>query len=330
LLIKLCKLGISVGLLGWLAMRTDWTLVRDTLVHVRVEIWLAALGLYLGSQVVSAVRWRGLARPLGFHVPVWRYIDYILIGAYFNLFLPTSVGGDVVRAWYLDGRSGRAATAFVSVFADRLSGLLILLALACSATLACPVTVPAWVTASVWAVAGGTVVGVVLLALISDWTRRFPRLRPAAEAMRFYVRHPRVLLSSLVLSLIVQAANIILVWLIGRTITPQVPALYYWIFVPMVTLLTLLPISLNGMGVREWGIVWFLQSFSVASGTALSLSFLWFLIMTVCSLLGGVVYLLESSRRSEVQAHEGVGHHSYQGRAGQPGTVAQSAAAGSE
>lgn len=330
-MIKLGKLGISVGLLAWLALRIDWSLVRDSLVHVRVETWLAALALYLGSQVISGIRWRGLARPLGFRVPVWRYVDYVLVGAYFNLFLPTSVGGDVVRAWYLDDRSGRRATAFVSVFADRLSGLLVLVALACVAIVGCPVTVPLWVSAGVWVVAGCTVLGMVALPLLSIWTRRFAQLRPAAEGIRFYVRHPRVLLISLGLSLIVQAANIVLVWLLGRTVTPEVPAVYYWVFVPMVTLLTLLPISMNGMGVREWGIVWFLHSFGVASGAALSLSFLWFLTMTVCSLLGGLVYLMRSSQDSEVRTdHELVGHHPYQGRAGQPEALARSAAAGAD
>ncbi|HZU37487.1 MAG TPA: lysylphosphatidylglycerol synthase transmembrane domain-containing protein [Gemmataceae bacterium] len=327
-LTKLLKLGISVGLLGWLAWRTDWSQVREALAEVRLQTWLFALALYLGSQVVSGIRWSWLARPFGFRAPLWRYVECILIGMYFNLFLPTSVGGDVVRAWYLDANSGRRAEAFVSVFADRLTGLLVLVMLACLAVVLSPVAMPPWVPACVWTVAGCTVAAVVALPLVTRWTHRFTRFQPAAKAIRFYVRHPRVLLAALALSVLVQAANIVLVWILGQAITPQVPPLYYWIFVPMVTLLTLVPISLNGMGVREWGVVWFLHPFGVVAGAALSLSFLWFLVMTMSSLLGGAVYLVRSFPQSEVQpSHEPVGHHPYQGRAGQPEAIARSAAA---
>jgi uncharacterized membrane protein YbhN (UPF0104 family) len=181
------------------------------------------------------------------------------------------------------------------------------------------------VTVSVWTVAAGTVVSIAALSVLSTWTRRFPRLRPAAEGVRFYVRHPRVLLASLVLSVMVQVANILLVWILGRSITPQVPALYYWVLVPMVTLLTLVPVSLNGMGVREWGVVWFLHPFGIPAGAALSLSFLWFLVMTVSSLLGGVVYLFGSFPQSEVQpSHGPVDYHPGQGRARQSDALARS------
>ena len=63
-----------------------------------------------------------------------------------------------------------------------------------------------------------------------------------------------------------------------------VPGAYYWVVVPTVTLLTLLPVSLNGMGVREWGMTLFLVPLGVPAGTAVSLAFLWFAVFAACSL----------------------------------------------
>src|SRR6516225_8280959 len=128
-----CKLNrklriiVSVALLAWLAGRMDWSQIGLAFRHLRVELWLAAVGLYALTQVASACRWQLLARPLGFRLPLLRAIGLYFVGMFFNLFLPTSVGGDVMRAWYLArSQDGAAATggrlaAALSVLADRLS-----------------------------------------------------------------------------------------------------------------------------------------------------------------------------------------------------------------
>ena len=72
-----------------------------------------------------------MARSLEFERPLRHLVGYYFIGMYFSLLLPTSVGGDVVRAWYLDGGTRRRLGAFATVFLDRLSGLIVLLAMAC-------------------------------------------------------------------------------------------------------------------------------------------------------------------------------------------------------
>ncbi len=107
---------------------------------------------------------------------------------------------------------------------------------------------------------------------------------------------------TLALSLLVQAGNVLVVWLIGQAIHAPVPAAYYWVMVPMVSLLTLLPISVNGMGVREEATILFLAPLGVAAGTALTLSVLWFAVSATVSLVGGAVYLLGQVSQRAVPA----------------------------
>src|SRR5207302_11515766 len=243
--------------LAWLAWRMDWAQVGQAFGHLRVGLWLAAVGLYALSQVVSGLRWQMLARPLGFRRQLGRYVAFYFIGMYFNLFLPTSVGGDVVRAWYLDGGSGRKLAAFLSVFVDRFSGLLILLLLACVAAAVCPVTLKPWITGSVWVTAGCAAAALLSLPWLGRLTARFDSLRRLVGNLRIYLDLPGLLLTTSALSLLVQVANVVIVWLVGQAIDAPIPASYYWILVPMVTLLTLLP-SLNGIGIREGGMILFL------------------------------------------------------------------------
>jgi uncharacterized membrane protein YbhN (UPF0104 family) len=262
---------------------------------------------------------------------------------FFNLVLPTSVGGDVVRAWYLAGGPGRRLDAFLSVFVERLSGLLVLLAIACTAAAVCPLDLPWWVPWSVW---GLTAAGLLSVPALLGLARvpcpsarlRGPHARLArfteqlAAAGRLYLRRPRLLLGTTLLSAVVQAGNIAVVWLIGLAVGAPVPAAYYWIVVPLVTILTLLPVSLNGMGIREGAMVTLLGPLGVGSGTALSLAFLWFAAVSAVSLTGVVFYLLGDRRGiAECSAgpvdsggggHGPVGGDSDQGRAGQSSAAA--------
>lgn len=311
---KALRFLVSGLLLGVLASRTDWELVSATFARLRLDVWIGAVILYAMTQVVSGWRWRIIAAPLGFQQSLMQFTGFYFVGMFFNLILPTSVGGDVVRAYYLDGRSGRKLNAFLSVFSDRLSGLLVLLALASVAALFCPVELPWWIHASVWGTVGCAAAGFALLPQLlssSLLNARLERIgREVLRSLTFVVRP-----APLVLSIVVQAANVVLVWMVGQAIAAPIPASYYWILVPMVTLLTLLPVSLNGMGVREGAMVLFLAPLGVPEGTALSLGFLWFCVFTTTGLCGGLVYLFGRFPRLEVQTDHGpVSHHSDQGR----------------
>ncbi len=309
---------VSAGLLGLLAWRTNWGQLGHAFSGMNPVLWAGAFGLYVLSQVISAFRWQLLARPLDFDGSVTQFTGLYFIGMFFNLVLPTSVGGDVIRAWYLDGRSGRRMAAFLSVAIDRVSGLMILLLVACVAVLVYPFALPALVTGSVWGMAAGLVVAFFLLPVLTRRLRLLDRLARIQRDVVAFLRHPRLLVGTTVLSFGVQATNVLLVWLLGLAIGVSVPAAYYWVFVPMVSLLTVLPISLNGMGVREGCTALFLAPLGVSPDTAVCLALLWFTVLAAASLCGGVVYFIGYYPRPRGETKHGpIGCHSHQGRAGQ-------------
>src|SRR5205085_8235708 len=120
---KFLRLAVSALLLTRLAYRTDWDKVGAGFVDLRWEYWLAAALVLILAQVVSARRWQYYADELRLPRSLGQLTGFYFIGMYFNLMLPTSVGGDVVRAWYLDGQSGQRLPALASVVLDRLNGL---------------------------------------------------------------------------------------------------------------------------------------------------------------------------------------------------------------
>jgi uncharacterized membrane protein YbhN (UPF0104 family) len=315
---KYLRSAVSIAVLGWLAWRINWSQVNQCFTEIRWKWWLSATVLYVAVQILSALRWQLLAKPLGFADAQPRFIRLYFVGMFFNLFLPSSVGGDVVRAWYLNGRSGRAMAAAVSVFIDRFSGLLVLLALAVVGSLVCSVDLPVWVNQSVWGTAACAALGLLLFPLASRWFGHLESVRKLVDGLAYLATRPGLVMGTTFLSVLVQAGNVIVLWLVGVAMTLSVPLQYYWIMVPMVTLVTLVPISLNGMGIREAGLVVFLTPFGVGQASAVSMAFLWFSVLTAASLVGGVIYLFGSLPRLERQEDDGlIGDNPGQGRAGQ-------------
>jgi uncharacterized membrane protein YbhN (UPF0104 family) len=297
----------SVVLVGVLAWRLDWGRVGAAFVRLDLRLWMAALTVFLLAQAVSSTRWRMLAGVLGLPGGQGRFLSYYFIGMFFNLVLPTSVGGDVVRAWYLARQGGnppvgRRTAAVLSVLADRANGLAVLMVVACVSLACYPLPLPSWVTLTVAGLGTATVVGLLLLPVLPRLEGRLPpqpRLRQAVGGAVVILRNPRVLLGATLLSLVVQLASILLTWLIGRGLGLSVPLAYYGVVTSVVAVLTLLPVSVNGMGLREWGTAILLAPLGIDTAEAVTLAFLTFAVQAAASLSGCVFYLFGRFPRFE-------------------------------
>ena len=321
----------SVVLVGVLAWRIDWAQAAGALAHARWGLWAAGLGVYLFAQAVSAVRWRTLARLQGFGGSQLRYLGYYFIGMFFNLMLPTSIGGDMLRTWYLTTREGgalprgrRRSAAILSVSGDRLNGLVALIGVACVAVLCCPTPLPSWILWIVGGLTAAAAAGLAALPWVGPLLAAWPRFRWLAHGATLYVKDPRTLLLATLLSFVVQGANVLLAWLMGAALGLPVPPAYYGVLAPLVTLVSLLPISLNGMGLRELAAVVLLHPFGVGGGEAVTFAVLTFAVYTAASLPGSAVLLLgRFPRFEEVRPDDdAVGGDSDQGRTRQPPAAA--------
>ncbi len=324
----------SLALVAVVASRLNWDSLREAFAALEVRYWWAALGVYFLLQLVSSLRWQLLARPLGFDLTYPRYVALYFIGMFFNLVLPTAVGGDVVRAWYLGAPTKRRGAAFFTVIAERGSGLVVLMLLACVAACFVPGELPRWMQGILLGIAVALAIGVCalpllhLLPLLPLVGKKLTRL---VEVVRLYLRMPGLLAVSAALSLLVQLASVTQTWLISQGLGLNVSFNYLAVVVPLVSLLTMIPISVNGMGLREAGMVVLLAPVGVALDWAVTLSLLGFAVNVAASLLGAVVYLVgpfpRFSQGKGVPDDDAiaVGGDSDQGREGQPATASSAA-----
>ena len=288
---SLLRVAGTAGLIGYVLSRVSPGDLLTTLRRVHPGTLAAAIALYLLGQGLSAVRWSLLGRAVGLYRPVADYVRFYAIGMFFNLFGPSTLGGDAVRVMYL-GRGRRRMLAAGSVLFDRMSGLAMLVALAAAAQVVYHPRLPRALWTSV------TTAGILLLVgwLAAPWlVRVLPRKqrirRLVEDELAPFWRDGWLLVSTALLSLVFHLSQVGVQYLLGIAIGVTLPFWYCLVFHPLVVLATALPVSLGGFGVRETGYVLLLRRIGIPPSEAVVLSLLWFGVTAVAGLLGGLVFV---------------------------------------
>lgn len=302
------KLAVSIALLALLLSRTDLQALATLFRSLRFPIFFGSVLLYLLVQLLSTIRWRCLLQAEQIHLPFWRLILLYYEGMFFNLMLPTAIGGDVVRGYRVSRLTERREASLASILVERLSGFVAM------AIIACIAVVPAYAHLSdpliMWLTAGSAVGMVVLVAsLLSDRLQalffrllhgvglgRFHEtLHRLYEAVQQYWAHRATLLLALGLSLVLQSLVITIFYLISQALNLSVPFHYFFLFVPLMSVISMVPISIAGLGLREGSAVYLFTKVGLDAAGAISLSLLWFVVTALCSGLGGIVFLVGPS-----------------------------------
>ena len=298
------KLLVMSGLLALLYRKADWASFWGALTDLQWG-WLPLIyALLLFNTAISAWKWQQLLRADDVRVPLRSLLVSYLIGTFFNLFLPSSIGGDSYRV--VDAsRHGGAAKSFASVFADRLTGFLALaiwgLVFSAIVWSRLPDKRILWLPVLIFGLMAGLVFAVVQRTwLVAIWQAlRLHRLRKLdaflhrfLDSLAGYRANGGLLARVFGTSLLFQMLAIVIIFCISQALNWPVAFIYFCIFVPLITLGEALPISIFGIGVRDSLYVFFFAQAGASREQALSLALVYVLITLVYSLLGGALFLL--------------------------------------
>lgn len=299
------KITVSLGLFSFLLYSTDVQALRQQLITARPSLLFCAFVGYLLSQALYAYKWQVLARPLGFFQPLRAFIVYYFVGGYFNLFAPSTVVGDLGRGFLLASPSGNTGSALYSVAIDRVSGLVMLI----------------WVSASGFILFGPTVLpitlcyGVILIAVASllvwwilPFVLRFPLARhPFVQRIVDtlivpYQKNAITLGYACVLGYLLHWFQLSLQVVLAYALNLQVPLWFLMLSIPLIHILSALPLSFAGVGMREGGYVTFLALIGVGKDQALAFGILWSALVLGSGLVGGLVLLFSSEARVSLKS----------------------------
>ena len=300
------KLLVSVVLLYLLFSHVDVAGVVAVLSGAKLKFLFVGLCLFVAAQLLSSVRWGLLARSVGFNNSFGEFATFYWIGMFLNLFFPSIVGGDVGRTFYLvQSRNVSASSklwwtgkAAVSVLADRAIGLIMLVWMTAVTLLVYPVsTLPESVRYITFLLALILPFSGCLLTFLSRFFRHWFHSfgESVADALDTYKFQGRLALLVLILAAAIHTLTSSMYLPIGWSLGVDLPPGYTFVTYAVVVLLSTLPITFYGIGVRESALVFMLGQIDVPPEKALAIGLLWFVTVISLSLAGGVAFLMRKS-----------------------------------
>jgi len=311
-IVFLLKLLISSVLIFYLFYIRDIDLFRVGASLQKANIfWLIiGLGLLGLGRIITACRWKILLSAQEIYVPLKSLLVSLFVANFFNLFLPSTIGGDAMRAYDISRNTAHLGTSVMTIVIERVMGLF---ALVMIAVLSLVITFylggNIWeryqISSLVW-----PVFGLFILTLIAMFTISYSHLakvcicilnktglkkiekmvQRGSEIIDTLELNRRYFGMSLLLSLALQINVIVYTYIIALSLNLKISFLYFCLIVPLIFIILLIPFSINGIGIRESAYLFFLGSFVLASETV-ALSWLLFLMTLVMGAIGGLVYV---------------------------------------
>lgn len=309
---RICFGALLLGLLLWLV--GPMSLVEQ-LQNVSAGYLALAFAAQGATKVFWAMRWQEILRVGGIDQKLPNLVGLVLVGQFFNNFLPSSMGGDVVRGFYSASGKGTVPAAYGAVLSERLVGFAALAGVCAVAILGLVLAGSDLLSATAIATALLLCTGIIVASGImffstgwSDLLLRRVRNRPKltflvnelSKAMQF-MRQPDCRVWRVVyLSVVIQISAILFFLFAARAVGITIPTVSFFVVVPLAVIASMVPISLNGLGLREGAFVGLLQIFGVAASVAGAFAVLARLVDFVVAAFGGIVFALRDARRTEL------------------------------
>jgi hypothetical protein len=295
------RAGLGLAVIIFLLWHYDARPVLRILPREKLGWFAGAIALYVAGQVMSAWRWQLLGAVLNVHERFARYLRFYFIGMFTNLFVPGLVGGDAARAIYLGRDSGRMGEAVASVVADRGIGLLALFWLAAAMAMIERGALSPDVIRPTVAVGAIALAGFLAAPILARVVHLMPRpIRRAGNIVMPYLHRPQTMLPAIVLSLILQISLAICQWMLARGLGLSTPVAIFLLCVPIANVFASLPLTLNGLGIRETAYLMLFGMAGVRHDDAIALGLLWFAATMIGGLTGAVAFVTTPAPAAQV------------------------------
>lgn len=306
--------GVSIALLFFLLRGVDKKTLCELIKNSNKLFLFYAFAVYFVIYPLTLLRWDLLLKASKVHLPLKIVINAFSSGIFFNLFLPSTIGGDFMRSMDLAAHTKKPKEVVASVFLDRLSGYIGLVIISLLAVvLGVRIVEDKSVLISLLVISGLLffILCVLFNNMLYSKINKFlqasgkkatdkqgaPALKKIKETLSNFhqqvygVRHDKkVIFNSLSLSFLIQIVSPVSFYFVGLSLGIKINILYYFVFLPLIGAITLLPISIGGLGLRDATTIYFFAKAGVSKDLALAMSLLNFSFILIFGTIGGLIY----------------------------------------
>jgi len=307
--LAVAKVGVSLALLAYLLSTTDLAALTRRVRSGDPLLLAGALGLYALTLALATWRWRLLLRAQGYQAPMGHLSASYLVATFFNNFLPSNVGGDVIRVRDSSRLTGSTTASLAVVAIDRILGLCALYLLAVLAYAFGGETVRGLAGALPALVLLGVVFTLIAYVYFTPgiarramalthldafpWIRR--RFEVAQDAVHVYRERMAVVWAAFAASVALQALVVCYYYEVAQSLRIPLPLSACFLVVPLCTLVQTVPVSFNGWGIRESVFILYFRQLGLSRDSALAFSLVGAGLIVVASLSGAVVWTSRSA-----------------------------------
>ncbi len=313
--VTILKFAVSFGILVLIAFKVDTKELWNILKTANLGYFIGAILVYYMVQAISAYRWYLLLKPIGLKTKFSKILSFYYLGMYFNFFLPTAIGGDAVRVYYLHKEEKRLSDSTASVFLDRDLGMAALLVIATLVSSLAGITIRGIALAPIFA----SICVAFAFANLAIFYRptynllhrllKYTKMKSVDEkvenlfsSVNSYRGQSKLITTAMLLSLIIQLGGVFANVLIAKSIAFNTTHgwIDFLVFIPAISLISMNPLSVAGTGWREYSYQIFFSSVALnpnqAASKATALGLLWLGLIIATSLPGGIIYIFQSSK----------------------------------
>lgn len=296
------RVTVTLLLFAFLFKSLSWSTLLAALAHANHIFILLSFPFGALGLLVSAYQWQRLLQGEQIRISLPRLIKLYLIGTAFSHFLPTGMGGDVVKAFYTGRASDNYAGSASAVVMTRLTGFFGMQLVAFTALLLWhdsfqPQLILLALLLSL--LVGGMIGGVVLLAAVlprlvkRSWTqyRLFANIIPVGTALLAAITRPRLLASATLIGVVFWILSTVNYYVYAQALYIHLPFHFYLLAIPVVSLVAFLPLTINGFGLRESAFVYIFATMHIPAASSLLLALIMDVQVLFFGAIGGILYL---------------------------------------
>jgi uncharacterized protein (TIRG00374 family) len=316
ILIEILKILLAVGLFYYL-FKTKVPLheVIQNIKNLNMLCLIIIIILFFIFYLAFSLRWNFLLKAQGIYLSESRSYLYLLVSFFFNNFLPSGLGMDVIRSAYAGGKENFEKALGASIM-ERVLGMLGMMLIGVSAIFSWKLE---FVKLSLLYL--GLILFTIFLyyfftSLKVEWLRKkllsikfFNLGRSIKEfyhAFKIYKNKRKTLIIGIAYSVLVQLVITFINYFIAKGLSIPILFSAFLAYIPIITIISLIPLTINGLGLRETAYVFFFSSLNIAESEAFSISLVFFATSVITSCVGGIVFIFLSRKsQNNIVKHNG-------------------------
>ncbi|MCM8801509.1 MAG: flippase-like domain-containing protein [Candidatus Omnitrophica bacterium] len=297
------RISISILLLIILFNQIQIKDMLKLLKNTKILVLLFSFSIFLLSYFLCFLRWSMLLKAISIRVSLSRLFVSFCAGVFFNLFLPSTIGGDLVRTLDLTTHTQKSKEVLATVILDRLSGYIGLVSVAIIAVL--------WGLRLIKQREVFILIGIMTLFLIALLLFLFNKtvyskinnlfkdsntgvkhyLKNLYEQIHSFKSYRKTILANLLLSFLIQLLCSLTFYLLGVSLGIKINFIYFFILIPIISVITLIPVSMGGLGLREASTLYFFNPLGLNKDVTFAIALLNSGFGLIVSIAGGIIYV---------------------------------------